>query len=489
MISRELLDRPAFYIDGRWERTGHCGTTVQIEAATEEILGEAALGGPIAIEKAVASARKALDDGPWSRSTPAERADHLCRFADALERRGGEIAELVSRENGMLKDLSLASNVTATTALLRRLAEHISTRDFDVVQPNLLGQTIVRQEPVGVVGAISTWNYPQLAAISKVAPALAAGCTVVLKPPLETGLDAYVLGDAADEAGLPPGVLNIVVGGVDAGRALVSHADVDKISFTGSTVAGRSIGEVAGRAFKRVTLELGGKSAAIVLADAEIDAVIETIDTAMFKNGGQTCTTNSRVLVHRSRHDEVVSALVDYAENLIIGNPLDERVTLGPMASRRHRDRVREYIRLGEFEGARIACGGASAPDGLNRGWFVKPTVFTDVSNESRLAQEEVFGPVIAVIAYENEDDAVALANDSSFGIGGCVFTRDEDRGLQVAGRIRTGTIGVNHYSLDFGAPFGGVKGSGIGREFGQDGGLGEYLEPKSIYTRAEGLQ
>lgn len=483
MIRSELLDRPAFYIDGQWQMAGDCPRHTQFEAATEEVLGAVAIGGDSDIDRAVASARAALDSGPWGRTIPEERAEHLRRLADALERRGAETAELVSRENGTLKDLSLASNVIGSTGMLRTLADLITTRKFQSVRPSRAGETIVRQGPVGVVGAISTWNYPQLACIAKVAPALAAGCTVVLKPPLETALDAYILADAAEEAELPAGVLNIVVGDVAAGRALVAHPGVDKIGFTGSTATGQAIGEVAGRLFKRITLELGGKSAAIVLPDADVDALLRTLDTAMFKNGGQTCSTHSRVLVHRSRHDEVVDALVDSAKNLVIGNPLADGVTLGPMATERHRDRVQGYIRLGESEGARIMCGGADRPEGITRGWFVQPTVFTDVSNESRLAQEEVFGPVIAVIDYDTEEEAIALANASPFGLAGMVLTRDEAHGLEVAGRIRTGTVGVNYYSLDVGAPFGGVKGSGIGREFGPEG-LDAYLEYKSIYVR-----
>ncbi|PKW15470.1 aldehyde dehydrogenase [Saccharopolyspora spinosa] len=483
MIRSELLDRPAFYIDGEWPIASGRPRHTQFEAATEEVLGVVAVGGESDIDRAVASARAALDSGPWGRTSPEERAEHLRRFADALERRGAETAELVSRENGTLKDLSLASNVIGSTALLRTLADLITSREFESVRQSRAGETIVRQGPVGVVGAISTWNYPQLAAISKVAPALAAGCTVVLKPPLETALDAYILADAAEEAGLPAGVLNIVVGDVEAGRALVAHPGVDKIAFTGSTATGQAIGEVAGRLFKRMTLELGGKSAAIVLPDADVDALLRTLDTAMFKNGGQTCSTHSRVLVHRSRREEVVDALVDSAKSFVIGDPLADGVTLGPMATERHRDRVQGYIRLGESEGARLVCGGAGRPEGITRGWFVEPTVFTDVSNESRLAQEEVFGPVIGVIAYDTEEEAIALANASPFGLAGMVFTRDEAHGLEIAGRIRAGAFGVNYFSLDAGAPFGGVKSSGIGRELGPEG-LDAYLEYKSIYVR-----
>lgn len=479
----ELLDRPAVFVDGGWIAARGAGRHTQFEAATEEVLGVVAVGTAADVDRAVAAARAALDHGPWGRFSPAERAECLCRIADVLERRGAETSELVSRENGTPKDLSFGSNVIAATSILRSLADLITTRVFESVRESQAGETIVQEGPVGVVGAISTWNYPQLSVVSKMAPALAAGCTVVVKPPLDTTLDAYVVADAAEEAGVPAGVLNIVPGGVDVGRALVAHPNVDKIAFTGSTAAGQAIGEVAGRMLKRMTLELGGKSAAIVLPDAEIDTLVRTADTALFKNGGQTCTTHSRVLVHRSRHDEVVDALVDRARGYMIGNPLDAGVTLGPMATEAHRDRVQDHIRVGMAEGARLACGGADRPAGMDRGWFIEPTVFTGVSNDSRLAQEEVFGPVIAVIPYDTEEEAIELANASPFGLAGMVLTSDESHGLEVAGRIRSGTVGVNYYSLDPGSPFGGVKRSGVGREFGPEG-LDAYLEYKSIYVR-----
>ncbi|ANN15849.1 aldehyde dehydrogenase [Amycolatopsis orientalis] len=483
MIRSELLDRTAFFIDGGWQRADDRPRHIQFEAATEEVLGVVSVGGSDDVDRAVASARAALDSGPWGRTSPPERAEFMRRLADALERRGAETAELVSRENGTLKSLSHAANVVGGTSMLRTLADFVASHEFEVVRPSRAGETLVRREPVGVVGAITTWNYPVLAVISKVAPALAAGCTLVVKPPLDCALDAYVVADAAEEIGLPPGVLNIVVGGQDAAQALVAHPDVDMIAFTGSTATGRAIGEVAGRMFKRMTLELGGKSAAIVLPDANVDDLVRTAETALFKNGGQTCTTHSRVIVHRSRRDEVIDALRGLADGFVIGDPLDSGVTLGPMATEHHRDRVEGYIRLGLAEGAGIASGGPGRPEGVPRGWFVRPTVFTGVSNDSRLAQEEVFGPVIAVIEYDDEDDAVAMANATPFGLAGMVLTGDEAHGLEVAGRIRSGTVGVNYYSLDTGSPFGGVKSSGIGREFGPEG-LDAYLEYKSIYVR-----
>ena len=475
-------DRRQFYINGQWREAVDPELFTIAEAATERPLGVAAMGGPSEIDEAVLAARAALDNGPWGRSTPHERAETMRRFADSLERRGESTARLVSQQNGMIRPLSIISNAAAPVAILRSMAELAEARTFETRRPSKKGHTIVRQEPVGVVGAIVAWNYPQLLAMAKIAPALAAGCTIVLKPAPETALDAYVLGEAAEDAGLPPGVLNIVAGGVRAGEALVAHPGVDKIAFTGSTAAGQAIGEAAGRSLKRVSLELGGKSAAVVLPDADLDVFARSLDDAVFKNGGQTCTTNSRILVPHSRSREVLDVLAAYVDDLAMGDPLDDAVTLGPMVSDRHRERVRNYIRLGESEGFQLVRGGAEPPDGLMQGWFVSPTIFGGVDNSSRLAQEEIFGPVISVIPYGSEDEAVRIANDTVFGLGGVVFTEDHEHGLDIASRIRSGTMGINYFSMDMGSPFGGVKHSGIGREFGPEA-LDYYLEYRSIYV------
>ncbi len=361
-------------------------------------------------------------------------------------------------------------------------AEMIKAYPLEEVRPSQNGATIVRREPVGVVGAIAPWNYPQVLAMMKIAPALAAGCTIVLKPSPETALDSYVMGDAAKEAGLPPGVLNIVLGGREAGASLVSHPDVDKIAFTGSTATGRIIGAECGRLIRRVTLELGGKSAAIFLDDGDVETFIAGLGMASFMNNSQTCTTQSRILVARSRYDEVVDAVAAFARSQHIGNPLDPSVTIGPMASEQHLDRVLGYIDVGRDSNARLVAGGGLADQ--NRGWFVEPTVFADVDNSDRLAREEVFGPVMAMMPFDDDEDAVAIANDSNYGLGGSVWTTDEERGIDVSRRVRTGTIGVNYYLLDLGAPFGGMKDSGIGRELGPEA-LNSYLEYKSIYASA----
>ena len=480
------LDRTRFFIDGEWVDPRGTETHRALEAATGEPLGTAALGTDLDIDAAVQAARRALDHGPWGKTTAAERAAAMHRFAAALAARAEGTSRLVSQENGMPIGLSSLFNGAAPAGLLQMYAELIKNLPLEEVRPSMSGSTIVRREPVGVVGAIAPWNYPQVLAMMKIAPALAAGCTIVLKPSPETALDSYVLGDAAIEAGLPPGVLNIVLAGREAGASLVSHPDVDKIAFTGSTATGRIIGAECGRLIRRVTLELGGKSAAIFLDDGDIDVFLAGLGMASFMNNSQTCTTQSRILAPRSRYDEVVDAVASFASGLTVGNPLDPAVTCGPMASEQHLNRVLGYIGVGKDSSARLVAGGGRPAD-QDRGWFVEPTVFADVDNSDRLAREEVFGPVMAVIPFDDDDDAVAIANDSNYGLGGSVWTTDEQRGIDVSRRVRTGTIGVNYYNLDLGAPFGGMKDSGIGRELGPEA-LNNYLEYKSIYASASQL-
>lgn len=485
-VDRTDLDRPRFFIGNEWVEPHGSETHVAIEAATGDAIGTAALGDEHDVRAAIAAAREALDHGPWGRSTAEERAAVLMRFADALEARGEFTSTLASRENGMPIGLSQAFNGQAPAALLRQYAQLVTTWDLEEVRASPLGSTLVRKEPVGVVGVITPWNYPQAKALISIAPALAAGCTVVLKHSSDTALDPYVIGDAAKEAGLPPGVLNIVLARREAGSVLISHRDVEKIAFTGSTESGRIIGAEAGRLFKRMTLELGGKSAAIFLDDADIGSFVQGIGFASFMNNGQTCTGQTRILAPRSRYGEVVDALAGWAAEQKIGNPLDPTVTMGPMANARQLDRVLEYIQIGKDNGARLVAGG-NRPRGLDRGFFVEPTIFADVSNRDRIAQEEIFGPVVAVIPYDGDEEAIALANDSDFGLAGSVWTADEERGLGIARRIRTGTIGVNYYVNDFEAPFGGIKDSGIGRELGPEG-LDEFLELKAIYASSAQL-
>jgi aldehyde dehydrogenase (NAD+) len=464
------------FIDGKF-RTADKVAPV-IEAATGDPLGDGSAATESEIDDAVAAARAALDG--W-RSTPAdERADVLNRLADALQSRAADTNELCTRENGMPIRLSRGANGVFPATVLRYYAEMITKSGVEEIRPSLIGHTIVRREPIGVVGAITPWNYPQALAAMKIAPALAAGATMVLKAAPETALDALIFGDAAAEAGLPPGVLNIVAGGPACGAYLVGHPGIDKVAFTGSTAAGRLIGEMCGKLMRPVTLELGGKSAAIVLDDADLLATVRGLKNASFANNGQTCYLNSRILAPRSRYDEVVDAVAALAEGLTVGDPLEKSTDIGPLVSSRQRERVLNYIDVGKSEGAKLVAGG-SVPADQPRGWFVAPTVFANVHNSARIAQEEIFGPVLTVIAYDTDRDAVDIANDTEFGLGGSVWSSDTERATEIARAVRTGTIGVNDYQMDIRAPFGGVKASGIGRELGPEG-LAAYQTLKSIY-------
>jgi aldehyde dehydrogenase (NAD+) len=470
------MTAPQLFIDGQFRIADNEEPVV--EAATGDLLGEGASATEADIDAAVAAARAALPD--WRSTSPDHRAKVLTAFAAALHQRAGATAELVSRENGMPMRLSRGANGAFPAALLGYYAKLITQTPIEQVRPSMTGHTIVRREPVGVVAAIVPWNYPQALAAFKLAPALAAGCTVVLKASPETALDALVFAQAAHESGMPRGVLNVVPGGTEAGAHLVSHPGVDKVSFTGSTAVGRIIGEVCGRLLRPVTLELGGKSAAIILDDADLDATMNGLKSVSLINNGQTCFLGSRILAPRSRYGEVVDALAALVGGLNVGNPLDMATDIGPVVSARQRERVLGYIEDGKSSGAKLVVGGQVPPD-QPRGWFVEPTVFADVDNSARIAQEEIFGPVLAVIPYDSDEQAIALANDSEFGLAGTVWSADTDRATDVAREIHTGTVGVNDYQLDMGAPFGGVKASGIGRELGPEG-LDEFFALKSIY-------
>lgn len=467
---------PQLFIDGEFRIADKAEPV--LEAATGELLGDGASATEADIDAAVAAARAALPE--WSGASPDHRAAVLKAFAAALHQRAAGTSELVSRENGMPMSLSGAANGLFPAALLGYYARLITTTPIEEIRPSAIGHTIVRRGPVGVVAAIVPWNYPQALAAFKFAPALAAGCTVVLKPSPETALDAMVFAEAAEQAGIPAGVFNVVPGAVDASAHLVSHPGVDKVSFTVSTSVGRIIGEVCGRLLRPVTLELGGKSAAIILDDADLDATMRGLRSVSFINNGQTCFLGSRILAPRSRYGEVIEALADLVNGLTVGDPLDDATDIGPVVSARQRERVLGYIEAGKDSGAKLVVGGG-VPRSQPRGWFVSPTVFADVDNADRIAQEEIFGPVLAVIPYDGDGHAVALANDSEFGLAGTVWSTDVARATEVAREIRTGTVGINDYQIDIGAPFGGVKASGVGRELGPEG-LDEFFELKSIY-------
>ncbi|MFE5708439.1 aldehyde dehydrogenase [Rhodococcus koreensis] len=474
------VDRDALFIGGRWVAPQEGAAADVVEAATEKVLGRSALASAADIDAAVSAARDALR-GPWGQLDNRARADLLDVFASALKKRGRDTATLVSRENGMPISLSAGVNGFGPAAMIRYYAALVRDAASEDIRPSAFGgRTVVRREPVGVVAAITPWNYPQPLAAMKIAPALAAGCTVVLKAAPETALDAFAYADAAEEAGLPPGVLNIVPAGREASAYLVQHPGVDKVAFTGSTAAGRAIGEVCGRLLRPVTLELGGKSAAIVAADADLSVFAANLAEVSLVNNGQTCHASTRILAPRARYEEVVEAVTETVRGLVVGDPLDKATAIGPLVSAAQRERVLGYIEDGRSAGYHTTTGGG-VPDSQPLGWFVEPTVFVDVDNSARIAQEEIFGPVLTITPYTDEDEAVAIANDSEYGLGGTVWTADEEHGLAVASRIHSGTVGVNHYALDLDAPFGGVKSSGLGRELGPEG-LTPYFATKSVY-------
>jgi aldehyde dehydrogenase (NAD+) len=476
------IDYPQLYIAGTWSAPAGHDTIGVYSPTTEERIGSVPRGTEADIDAAVAAARTAYDapDG-WSTWDPKERADVLERFAVELEARGAETARRVSMQNGMPIWLGHQFEAVFPPLLVRYYSDLMTSAPAEESRPGMFGGTsLVSKHPVGVVGAIVPWNVPQAISFLKVAPALAAGCSVVLKPAEETVLDAFLMAEAAAAAGIPDGVVNVVPGGREVGAYLVEHPGVDKISFTGSTAAGRWIAEACGRLLRPVTLELGGKSAAIVLDDADLAASIEPFFGCTLLNNGQICWLNTRVLAPRSRYQEIVDTITDLARSLKVGDPLDPETKVGPLVSKRQRERVEGYIAKGNSEGARMTTGG-SRPAGFDRGWFLEPTVFADLDNNATVSREEIFGPVLSVIPYSDEQEAVAIANDSVYGLGGSVWSSDPERAANVARRVRSGTVGVNQYVNDPVAPFGGIKQSGMGRELGPEG-LHAFQVYKTIY-------
>lgn len=482
-MTSQTMHYDTLYIGGEWVAPSSGATITVTSPNTGETIGSVPDGQEADIDSAVAAARRAFDDPTgWAALEPAERAATLRRFADAVEARKDEFARRVSAQNGMPIAVSAQLEAVYPAVLLHYYADLVENQAEDV-RDGLFGGTVrVERAPVGVVAAIVPWNFPQTLASFKFAPALAAGCTVVMKPSPETVLDGQLLAEAAIEAGLPAGVLNIVPGGREVGAHLVAHRGVDKVGFTGSTAAGRQIAETCGRLLRPATLELGGKSATIVLDDATLDLASIGADlfVATLANNGQTCFLGTRILAPQSRYAEIVDVFTAFAGSMAVGESLDPGTQIGPMASMRHRERVEGYIAKGRAEGGRITTGGGR-PGGHDGGWFVEPTVFADVDNNATISQEEIFGPVLSVIPYTDDSDAVRIANESDFGLGGSVWTSDPERGLAVARKVRTGTVGINRYLPDPVAPFGGVKDSGIGRELGPEG-LASYQQLKSIY-------
>lgn len=453
-----------------------------ISPHTEQSIAQVAAATPADVDAAVNAARTAFDSGPWGRSEPSDRIAAVGRLADVYDQRRADMAQTISGEIGAPISFAQRAQVGLPAMMMRAFCDLAQRHHWQEARPGFFGADVqVRKEPVGVVAAIVPWNMPQFLIVTKLVPALLAGCTVVLKPAPESPLDALLLAEMLDQIDLPPGVVNVVPGGVDVGERLVGHAGVDKVSFTGSTAAGRAVAAACGANLTRVSLELGGKSAAIILDDAVPEKVAAGVRSASLSNSGQICNALTRVLVPAARHDEYVDALAAEMSGIQVGDPSDPATQMGPLVSQRQQHRVRDYIEIGQREGAKLVIGGTGMPDGLDRGWYVRPTLFAAADNAMRIAREEIFGPVITVIGYRDEDDAVALANDSDYGLAGSVWTADTDRALGIAARIRTGTLGINQgYTMDPFAPFGGVKGSGYGRELGPEG-LDGYLDTKSI--------
>jgi aldehyde dehydrogenase (NAD+) len=483
-----IRDYDRLFIGGDWVAPEGTDTIGVISPVTEEVIGRVPDGTEADIDKAVAAARDAFDRGPWPRMAPAERAEILRTVGARVMTEMNDIAEIITREMGSPITFSGMGQVLAPMMIFNYYADLATSYAFDEVRTGVLNpQVLVTKEPVGVVGAIAPWNVPLFIAAAKLAPSLAAGCTVVYKPAPETPFDAFYLAEIFADAGLPKGVLSVVPAGREVSEHLVTHPGVDKISFTGSGVGGKRIGGLCGERLKRCTLELGGKSAAIILDDADLATTVPTLLPNSIMNNGQACIAQTRILAPRSRYEEVVDAVVSGVAAMKVGDPMDPETAVGPVVAERQRTRIEGYLVSGREEGATVALGGGR-PSGADfaKGWYVEPTVFSNVDNKMRIAQEEIFGPVLVVIPYDGDDNAVEIANDSNYGLCGSVWTGDNDRGLGVARRVRTGTYMLNApVPIDFATPFGGFKESGVGREFGPEG-LEGFLEMKSIALPAD---
>jgi aldehyde dehydrogenase (NAD+) len=480
-----MREHKRLFIGGEWVEPAGSRTIDVVSPHSEELVGRVPEGTEADIDRAVAAARDAFDNGEWPRLSPEERIAAVQKFSEAYAAHIPDMAALITEEMGSPITFSNLGQSPAPWMMLNTFLEVGTAYPWEETRQGVLGSdVIVRREPVGVVGAIVPWNVPQFVTMSKLAPALIAGCTVVVKPAPETPLDGFLMADILNEAGIPKGVVSVIPAGREVGEHLVRHPGVDKIAFTGSTAAGRRIASICGEQLKRVSLELGGKSAAIILDDADLAATVAGLKFASLMNNGQACAAQTRILASRNRYDEVVEAMSGMVGALAVGDPRDEATEIGPLVAERQQERVEKYIALGQEEGAKVAVGGNGRPSGLDKGWYVKPTVFSNVDNSMRIAREEIFGPVVAVIPYDNPDDAVRIANDSEYGLAGSVWTGDIDQGVDIARRVRTGTYAVNQYTMDFVAPFGGYKASGIGREFGIEG-LNHYVELKSIVPPA----
>lgn len=470
-------------IEADWSPAGDPADTIEvISPHTEQPIARVVASRPADVDAAITAARTAIDQGPWPRLGPAGRIAVVRRLAEIYGQRRGEMAQLISAEIGAPISFAQRAQVGLPAMMMSAFCDLAEAYPWQERRGGFFGSDVhLRKEPVGVVAAVVPWNMPQFLIVTKLIPALLAGCAVVLKPAPESPLDALLLAEMLKEIGLPDGVVTVVPGDATVGAHLVGHPGVDKVSFTGSSAAGRAVAAAAAANLTKVSLELGGKSAAIVLDDADPETVAAGIRAASLSNSGQICNALTRIVVPARREPEFVDALAARMSALTVGDPADPATDLGPLVSQRQQQRVRDYIDLGQQEGARLICGGADLPDGIDAGWYVRPTLFAGADNAMRIAREEIFGPVLTVIGYRDEDEAVAIANDSDYGLAGSVWTADTDRGVRIAERVQTGTFGVNQgYTMDPFAPFGGIKDSGYGRELGREG-LESYLETKSI--------
>jgi acyl-CoA reductase-like NAD-dependent aldehyde dehydrogenase len=470
------------FIGGAWSKPSIAQRIEVISPHTEKPVAEVSAASPDDVDKAVAAARQAFDDGPWPQLEPDERVEAVRRLAEVYGQRRSEMADVITAEIGAPISFAQRAQVALPWTMMTAFCDLAEGYPWRESRPGLYGSDIqIRREPVGVVAAIVPWNMPQFLIVTKLIPALLAGCPVVLKPAPESPLDALLLAELIAESGLPPGLVSVLPGDNTVGESLVKHPGVDKVSFTGSTAAGKAVAAACATGLKRVSLELGGKSAAVILDDADPAAVATGVRSASLSNSGQICNALTRILVPASRAVEYVEALAAEMQSMVVGDPADPATQVGPLVAKRQQDKVRGYIESGQHQGARLVTGGRQMPAGVDTGWYVTPTLFSDADNSMRIAREEIFGPVLTVIPYADEDDAVRIANDSDYGLAGSVWTNDIDRGIAVAERVRTGTFGVNQgYTMDPFAPFGGVKGSGYGRELGREG-IDGYTDTKSI--------
>jgi aldehyde dehydrogenase (NAD+) len=478
-----MITYDRLFIAGSWVEPSDPDLLAIASPHDQEVVGRAAQAQPADIDRAVAAARASFEEGEWRLTPPAERIAVLRRFNALREENAEKIAHLISLENGSAGWFTRAGQPGLTrqaNAYLKAAEEFGWEETLTPSDPAAPTRSVVRREAIGVVAAVIPWNSPFSSATSKIIPALLAGNSVILKVSPENSLSMGFLAELLEQVGLPQGVVSVLPADRETSEYLVSHHDVDKIAFTGSTRAGRRIAAIAGEQLKRVSLELGGKSAAVILPDADVQKAVAGLKFGSLLNNGESCIAQTRILAPRETYEEVVAALKELVESLKVGDPDDPDTFIGPMIRPDQQERVRAYIRLGIEEGARLVTGGAQVPEGLEKGNYVTPTVFADVDNSMRIAQEEIFGPVLVVIAYDDEDDAVRIANDSEYGLSGGVWSADEAHALAVARRIRTGTVTVNGASVAFDGPFGGFKASGIGREYGAVG-VGSYTEYKTI--------